>query len=338
MQTSSPHTAPVHRLRRLALATCAAACLAPGARASAQVADEVWPLRDPSGAFTAEVRASGEGCAFNTWRPTLAPDGKILKLTFTQLLASVSPNLGFDRNDCAVDLTLRTTAPRSFAVRRFGYWGTADLEPGIHATASATYLFAGARFDPAPHIVRMEGPFRSAYTLTRAVPSSSVAWSPCGLEHDLSMLTVLSVANGKTGGWGNVSMSGAASAETKLLVELDARACDGAPTVAPAPGPIAAPTGVVVQPTAVRGDQPFTVRWQPLRNQPDALFVVQLSTLASGIEQVIWQSPETVEDTSLRYEGPALKGAAGVQHVVRVLARVGTELALSDPTPLRVLP
>jgi lysophospholipase L1-like esterase len=101
----------------------------------------------------------------------------------------------------------------------------------------------------------------------------------------------------------------------------------------PQPGP-PKPTGIVVEPGAVKRDQPFTVRWERVHNPGIwTPYRVRVHNHFAFGGALIWESPET-PDTSFTYNGPPLP-QTGVYHIV-VVATDGTNSTPSDPVPLTV--
>lgn len=316
-------------LARLGLLALVGAATPPHARA--QVATPSWTLEAPGGAYTIQLTASGKGCPPSTWQPTLSADGAALTVTFTQLYVGVSPSKISEDSECAFEARLRAPAGRSYAVRRFGYFGRADLDPGVTGKQTASYVLQDAP-SPPPNQSILSGPLNGPYSSLRELGADELAWSPCSADEPLRFVTQLSLRAGEPPGYGIVDLSHADAADTRLVVELSSRACSLTPAGA------LKPTQLRLSPATVNPSQPFTVSWTPVRDRADASYSVEVAQAGAPPGQLVWQSALT-PGSSLVYGGPVLSPTLGGGiYTVVVSAYLDARIYRSDPATLRVLP
>ena len=140
------------------------------------------------------VKVNGSGCRPGSAVTALSPDHLAFTVTYSRYSAVVGPAAA--RKDAQKDckLTLRISAPRdvTYAIARVDYRGFAQLAPGVTASQTAAYSFAGAG-----HAAAVEhdfaGPYSDDWQTGDEEPS---AFEPCGKQRHLVIDTALTLHPG----------------------------------------------------------------------------------------------------------------------------------------------
>lgn len=297
---------------------------------SAPLAQESTASDGANGATFAEIKTTGTGCPFGTANTRISADGLVFTTTFSNYVVQVDPTLDLSVRDCVLDIALRVPEGRSYAVQSFSYAGYALLQDGVIGRQTASYYFSG---HPVPPIesnrTELKGPFDNAYLFTDDVKVDQRVWSPCGVERNLQVTTRVQLFNDSPRRSGYMNMS-SVDGSRRMILKLDSRPCTQTSEVT---APLAKVSQVVVAPSTVRRDQPFTVSWSVPPANGAASYRVQVRTPVSFGDGLVWESPE-ITGTAVRYGGPPLP-IAGIYEVL-VVARRGTQELTSDRVRLEV--
>jgi Domain of unknown function (DUF4360) len=182
-------------------------------------------VSEKTGAYFADVDASGTGCPAGTWDAAIAADGETFTLRFSAYEISVVPGQARNTKDCQIDIALGSTEGLSYSVASFFYQGYVSLEnEGMRARQSARYGFrrAGERSLDRTDIA---GPIDDSYTHSGELEPEGGAWSSCERSDALRIQTRLVIRNDRqSSGSGYMNMS-AIDGSVQLRWKLRFRRC-----------------------------------------------------------------------------------------------------------------
>ena len=190
---------------------------------------DAGPLRFSDGAAPgrspqiAEVKTSGDGCPSASVHATLAPDGKKLKVVFSQLLVDKLQEQTSASRDCRLDI--RLVAEEAFSPTLVDASAEAFivLEAGTDAVMT---LRTGWDGDPrAPTVTTsVRGPADDWYVVGHGGTSRTTA--ACAMEHLLTLEARLSIRDsaGASGGLGYINAA-AAVPHAGIDAELSVSPC-----------------------------------------------------------------------------------------------------------------
>jgi hypothetical protein len=192
-------------------------------------------LRDPNGLYFANVVASGEGCPSGSWQVSIAPDGQVFTLTFSQYEIAVAKTDARDRKtiDCTINIKMSSPSGISYGVTSLSYQGYAFLQEGVRGTVAAYYSFLGQQIrnvngSPFIRSTRKDfvGPYDAPFVYEDTLQTSDVVFSECGKERTLNVNTSLQMRNSapKSSGYLNLSSIDGRTAG-KLILKLSTRRC-----------------------------------------------------------------------------------------------------------------
>jgi hypothetical protein len=211
-----------------ALVGCAADADAPATAPAAEVLEARGnaggSLRDPRGAFFADVTANGTGCPAGTWETNLSSDGQTFTTTFSAYETSVDRRTSVSVKDCQLTVKLRSPAGRSYSIQSFHYQGYAFLERGVSGRQMADYYFQGDPTTGDSARTDLSGPYDRPYLFSDDVAVANV-WSPCGLERNLNIATRIRLTNNDSGRSGYMNMS-SVDGSSRLVFRIASRACN----------------------------------------------------------------------------------------------------------------
>jgi hypothetical protein len=206
-------------------APSASADEAPAAEVLEQRSGSGRSLRDPRGGFIADVIANGTGCPAGTWETSLSSDGQTFTTTFAGYETEVNRRTSGSVKDCVLTVKLRSPGGRSFSIQSFFYQGYAFLERGVSGRQSAQYYFQGDPASGSSAETNLRGPYDRSYLFNDDVAVKN-AWSPCGEERNLNIITRIRLTNDNSGRTGYMNMS-TADGNSKLVFRLASRSCRG---------------------------------------------------------------------------------------------------------------
>ncbi|MET0342674.1 MAG: DUF4360 domain-containing protein [Polyangiales bacterium] len=200
---------------------------APGAEAEVleQRAGGGRSLRDPRGGFIADVIANGTGCPAGTWDTSLSSDGQTFTTTFSGYETEVNRRTSVSIKDCVLTVKLRSPGGRSFSIQSFFYQGYAYLDRGVTGRQTAQYYFQGDPASGSSAQTDVRGPYDRSYLFNDDVAVKN-AWSPCGEERNLNIITRIRLTNDNSGRTGYMNLS-AVDGSSKLVFRLASRSCRG---------------------------------------------------------------------------------------------------------------
>jgi len=195
---------------------------------AAQVAGSVQTIPDPKGVYIAGVSADGPGCKAGSWTASIAPDGEVFTIVFSEYQLEMTPRTNaIMTTNCTVSVDLRSPKGVSYAVTKFSYSGYAYLEKGVKAEQLANYRYAGL---PPLRVTSnrqaLVGPFDDSFLFSDDVATKGVEldWSPCDTTRKLELRTRLSMTNARPARSGTIVLS-AIDGEHKIVFHLKSRRC-----------------------------------------------------------------------------------------------------------------
>jgi hypothetical protein len=98
--------------------------------------------------------------------------------------------------DCIVAINLVPPRGYSYAVSAFTTAGHLELDsPGMTATQTSKYYFAGNPFGAAEARTDTAGPYDDSYVLNQPVAEDALVWSPCSAQRALNAQSRLILQN-----------------------------------------------------------------------------------------------------------------------------------------------
>ena len=185
---------------------------------------------NPNGAYFASVTANGTGCRPGTWNTSISPDGQTFTTTFSEYFAEVTPKMSSNVavKDCQLAIKLHSPSGLSYTVTQFFYQGYAFLEEGVSARQIAGYYFQGNPVASEQIRAELKGPMDDTYLFEDKITTRdtvSQIWSPCGVDRDLNVKTLLRLQNTSPKRTGYINVSDV-NGSTKLVFRLNWRKCD----------------------------------------------------------------------------------------------------------------
>jgi Domain of unknown function (DUF4360) len=144
---------------------------------------------------SADVSASGSGCAGGSWTADVSDDGTSVSLALYEHEASTGTGSSSDSSNCAFTIRLNSSQGVSYAVSSFSYDGNAGLDVDVRGSQSARYSFQGAAGggDGRTDLV---GPYADDFSFYDDLSPSELVWSPCGTSRILNVNSNIVVSNG----------------------------------------------------------------------------------------------------------------------------------------------
>ena len=126
-------------------------------------------------------------------------------------------------NGCDVTIKLHSPQGLSFSVTSLAYSGYGYLETaGMKGTFSARYAFG--RLDAGSTRRDAYGPYDGSFAFEDTLQNARVVWSPCGLDHELTVRTQLSLTNSRPAGAGYANLL-SLDGQTNLVLGVNWKTC-----------------------------------------------------------------------------------------------------------------
>lgn len=166
-------------------------------------------LQTPDKHFVAEVRANGTGCPLGSSKVSISNDGRFFIIDFSSYKLHVTPRAKVEVQDCVLSTKVTTPEKYQFAVSKFRYQGDVDLDTGVQLRIKARYWFQGdaSEVGNTERENNMTGPLDQNFQFSYTPDPETLVWSPCGVERDLNVQTVLRLLNGSPAKTGYASLA-----------------------------------------------------------------------------------------------------------------------------------
>ncbi|MET0342031.1 MAG: DUF4360 domain-containing protein [Polyangiales bacterium] len=182
-------------------------------------------VKDPNGAYFADVTANGTGCPAGTWTTSLSPDGQTFTTTFSAFEAEVDRSRAISIKDCNLSIKIHSPQGLSYTVEDFYYGGYLYLEPGVSARQQSNYYFQGSPDEGAEIVTDIEGPQDKSFLVQDTRENVNFVRSRCGEEQTLNVRATLRLRNSNPRGNGYINVA-AIDGSTKLVLKLSWKRCN----------------------------------------------------------------------------------------------------------------
>ena len=144
--------------------------------------------------FTGDVNYAGSGCPSDTIVPILSADASTLTIIFTEYEAMIDEETSpVVSRFCNMNVPIHIPQGWQYSLVDITHRGGVTLDPGVQATFTERYYFAGQR--GLKKTRRMSGLKDEDYTFTDKFGIASYSWSPCGRNVGLNLRSKIKLDN-----------------------------------------------------------------------------------------------------------------------------------------------
>jgi uncharacterized protein DUF4360 len=198
---------------------------ADGGRVGTEPTHNEIDVRNPSGAFSVSVNPSGTGCPRGTTYTSISSDGKTITTSFSAFEVYVDKKKSIAVKECQLAFKFKSSTGLSYAVTEFNHQGYAFIEAGQTASQVSQYQFHPRTPAAAEARTEFVGPYDDIYGSHDEIDQANLVWSPCGVERDLSIRSIIRLRNdSKKDGYINLS-SVDGIPDAKIRFKLEWRKC-----------------------------------------------------------------------------------------------------------------
>lgn len=160
-------------------------------------APEAAPQFSGGDVTISNVAYAGSGCKDKTASVIISNDKTTVTILFDSYQALIYPGSTPDQSSkyCNINFKVNYPPGYQYTLYKNDYTGTARIDPGVTATQTSSYWFAGFINNKPKFQSTWKGPFYDQYTFTDTL--QSLVYSPCGASTTLNLNTELNLYSTK---------------------------------------------------------------------------------------------------------------------------------------------
>ncbi|KAF2708035.1 hypothetical protein K504DRAFT_477526 [Pleomassaria siparia CBS 279.74] len=165
------------------------AFVAAAAAGTIPIPGQVFGTPPPAGTVQINgITYGGNGCPQGTVSSKFSSDRTTVTLIYDSYIASIGPGISVteQRKNCQLNVGITYPGGFQYSVLSADYRGYASLQKGVSGTLKSTYYFSGMTEQTTTQYDFI-GPVSGDYLKHDEADSTSVVWSPCGVEGMLNI-------------------------------------------------------------------------------------------------------------------------------------------------------